>query len=307
MKAQGAYTASLLDAIPGRADLGKRVGAFSGSFASSRATRPMAGANSTRSARPARQLRPRRARQGGHAQDHRYRRRDGGAWRQALRHQLRPALRRTAARSRPASPRAARKMPPSPSTTPPTGTRRNRRPDRPRRIRPDLVERRFQDALFHPHEAPEAHRSGHREIQGRHARSLEPEIRSRAALRLAHRPRPRLHGGRDAGPGIRARLAGRGPHLRQRRAERVQDLDRPRPPRPRAPPPGRSSPTRADGITSLDVHGTTLFLLSHKGAPTFQVLSVPAGKPLPRPRCWSPRRPTASSRASMPPPTASMC
>jgi prolyl oligopeptidase len=32
MKAQGAYTRSVMDAIPGRADLGKRVGAFTGSF-----------------------------------------------------------------------------------------------------------------------------------------------------------------------------------------------------------------------------------------------------------------------------------
>jgi len=32
MKAQGAYTRSILDAIPGRADLGKRVSAFTGSF-----------------------------------------------------------------------------------------------------------------------------------------------------------------------------------------------------------------------------------------------------------------------------------
>jgi len=32
MKAQGAYTRSVLDSIPGRADLGKRVGAFTGSF-----------------------------------------------------------------------------------------------------------------------------------------------------------------------------------------------------------------------------------------------------------------------------------
>ncbi|MEJ0028445.1 MAG: prolyl oligopeptidase family serine peptidase [Rhizomicrobium sp.] len=37
---------------------------------------------------------------------------------------------------------------------------------------------------------------------------------------------------------------------------------------------------RADGVTSLDVHGSTVFLLSHKDAPTFQVLSVQAGKPL---------------------------
>jgi len=37
---------------------------------------------------------------------------------------------------------------------------------------------------------------------------------------------------------------------------------------------------RDDGITSLDVHGSTVFLLSHKNAPTFQILSVTAGQPL---------------------------
>ena len=37
---------------------------------------------------------------------------------------------------------------------------------------------------------------------------------------------------------------------------------------------------RADGVTGLDVRGNTLFLLSHKDAPTFQVLTVTAGKPL---------------------------
>ena len=37
---------------------------------------------------------------------------------------------------------------------------------------------------------------------------------------------------------------------------------------------------RDDGVTSLDVHGTTVFLLSHKDAPTFQVLSVRAGTAL---------------------------
>jgi prolyl oligopeptidase len=38
--------------------------------------------------------------------------------------------------------------------------------------------------------------------------------------------------------------------------------------------------TRDDGITSVDMHGEDIFLLSHKDAPTFKVLSVKAGKPL---------------------------
>lgn len=38
--------------------------------------------------------------------------------------------------------------------------------------------------------------------------------------------------------------------------------------------------TRADEVTSADAVGDTLFLLSHKNAPTFQVLSVRAGQPL---------------------------
>ncbi|HEY0107572.1 MAG TPA: prolyl oligopeptidase family serine peptidase [Rhizomicrobium sp.] len=37
---------------------------------------------------------------------------------------------------------------------------------------------------------------------------------------------------------------------------------------------------RDDGITGLDVHGSTLYLLSHKDAPTFQVLALKAGTPL---------------------------
>lgn len=37
---------------------------------------------------------------------------------------------------------------------------------------------------------------------------------------------------------------------------------------------------RDDGITSLDMKGDTLFLLSHKNAPTFQVLSLKTGQPL---------------------------
>lgn len=38
--------------------------------------------------------------------------------------------------------------------------------------------------------------------------------------------------------------------------------------------------TRADEVTSADAVGDTLFLLSHKNAPTFQVLGVRAGQPL---------------------------
>jgi prolyl oligopeptidase len=37
---------------------------------------------------------------------------------------------------------------------------------------------------------------------------------------------------------------------------------------------------RDDGITSLDAHGNELFLLSHKNAPTFQVLALKAGQPI---------------------------
>lgn len=37
---------------------------------------------------------------------------------------------------------------------------------------------------------------------------------------------------------------------------------------------------RADGVTGLDIRGNTLFLLSHKDAPTFKVLAVTAGQPL---------------------------
>ena len=37
---------------------------------------------------------------------------------------------------------------------------------------------------------------------------------------------------------------------------------------------------RADDITSFDTRADDIFLLSHKGAPTFQVLAVRAGKPL---------------------------
>jgi len=37
---------------------------------------------------------------------------------------------------------------------------------------------------------------------------------------------------------------------------------------------------RADGVTGLDIRGNTLFLLSHKNAPTFKVVAVTAGEPL---------------------------
>ena len=38
--------------------------------------------------------------------------------------------------------------------------------------------------------------------------------------------------------------------------------------------------TRADDVTAVDAAGDTIYLLSHKNAPTFQVLSVKAGQPL---------------------------
>ena len=38
--------------------------------------------------------------------------------------------------------------------------------------------------------------------------------------------------------------------------------------------------TRADDVTAADAAGDTIYLLSHKNAPTFQVLSVKAGQPL---------------------------
>ena len=37
---------------------------------------------------------------------------------------------------------------------------------------------------------------------------------------------------------------------------------------------------RDEGVTSADVHADDLFLLSHKNAPTFQILAVKAGKPI---------------------------
>ena len=38
--------------------------------------------------------------------------------------------------------------------------------------------------------------------------------------------------------------------------------------------------TRDDEVTNVDMRGSEIFLLSHKGSPTFQVLSVRAGQPL---------------------------
>jgi prolyl oligopeptidase len=38
--------------------------------------------------------------------------------------------------------------------------------------------------------------------------------------------------------------------------------------------------TREDEVTNVDMRGSEIFLLSHKGSPTFQVLSVRAGQPL---------------------------
>jgi prolyl oligopeptidase len=48
---------------------------------------------------------------------------------------------------------------------------------------------------------------------------------------------------------------------------------------------------RADGVTGMDVRGDQIFLLSHKDAPTFQVLQVRAGEPLSAARVLVPARP----------------
>jgi prolyl oligopeptidase len=48
---------------------------------------------------------------------------------------------------------------------------------------------------------------------------------------------------------------------------------------------------RSDGITSLDARGEELFLLSHKDAPTFQVLALKAGQDLSQARVLVPARP----------------
>jgi prolyl oligopeptidase len=48
---------------------------------------------------------------------------------------------------------------------------------------------------------------------------------------------------------------------------------------------------REDGVTAADARGDQLFLLSHKGAPTFQVLQVRAGEPLSSATVLVPARP----------------
>ena len=47
----------------------------------------------------------------------------------------------------------------------------------------------------------------------------------------------------------------------------------------------------ADGVTLTDMRGATLFLLSHKGAPTYQVLELAAGAPLSQAKVLVPARP----------------
>jgi prolyl oligopeptidase len=49
--------------------------------------------------------------------------------------------------------------------------------------------------------------------------------------------------------------------------------------------------SREDGVTALDMRGPEIFLLSHKDAPTFQVLSVRAGQPLGSASVLVPARP----------------
>jgi prolyl oligopeptidase len=44
--------------------------------------------------------------------------------------------------------------------------------------------------------------------------------------------------------------------------------------------PWRRTVTREDAITEFDIHGNTLYLLSHKNAPTFQILALELGQPL---------------------------
>jgi prolyl oligopeptidase len=48
---------------------------------------------------------------------------------------------------------------------------------------------------------------------------------------------------------------------------------------------------RADGVTGADARGDQIFLLSHKDAPTFQVLQVRAGEPLASAQVLAPARP----------------
>lgn len=55
--------------------------------------------------------------------------------------------------------------------------------------------------------------------------------------------------------------------------------------------PWRRLITRDDEITSIEGHASTLYLLSHKNAPTFQVLAVEAGQPLSAARVVVPARP----------------
>ncbi|HEX9159542.1 MAG TPA: prolyl oligopeptidase family serine peptidase, partial [Rhizomicrobium sp.] len=49
--------------------------------------------------------------------------------------------------------------------------------------------------------------------------------------------------------------------------------------------------TRDDGVTSADERGDDIFLLSHKGAPTFKVLTAKAGQPLSAARVLVPAKP----------------
>jgi len=49
--------------------------------------------------------------------------------------------------------------------------------------------------------------------------------------------------------------------------------------------------TRDDGITNADMRGNEIFLLSHKNAPTFQVLGVKAGEPLSKAKVLLPVQP----------------
>jgi prolyl oligopeptidase len=49
--------------------------------------------------------------------------------------------------------------------------------------------------------------------------------------------------------------------------------------------------TRDDGITGVDMRGSDIFLLSHRDAPTFKVLSVSAGRPLSTATVLVPARP----------------
>src|SRR6185437_14881298 len=53
----------------------------------------------------------------------------------------------------------------------------------------------------------------------------------------------------------------------------------------------KSFVTRDDGITNADMRGNEIFLLSHKNAPTFQVLGVKAGEPLSKAKVLLPVQP----------------